>query len=286
MSKRTLEAIQAECRKKLKKVYGICGAIWGGLFVLLMVFFIIPFFTKGLGRDTSIFGSVFTVIFLTLFIGVFVMVGGGIAVFLSTLDLRKEYKLAYKKAFIDPVLKKMFSNYEHSVNKGIPFQTIYETGMVSLGERFTSNDYIKGEYHGLGFQQADVRVTEEREDSDGNKHQVTVFLGRYIIFEFKKKFEHKTEIVGRRFSNYTVPVVKDFSGKKMRRMPQIELESPDFNKKYKVFAENGSEAFYILDPAFIERIDRLYDAHDGQVLLGFSGNKASRRLSGNGPHLA
>ena len=91
-----------------------------------------------------------------------------------------------------------------------------------------------------------------------------------MIFEFKKPFTFRLEIVQKWFNAHRkLPK----NPKTNREIIKISTESTTFNKKFKVYAEDGFEAYYILDPAMIDRIEKLSESHKGKLLLGFIDNK-------------
>ena len=178
------------------------------------------------------------------------------------------YQKCYKAYFVTESLMRLIPGCRYAHDRGISDYSVAETGLFDLGNTFSSNDLITGEYKGVDFSQADVEITEKHTDSDGHTYTVTTFQGRYMIFEFKKKFDFRLAVIGRRFTATDLRRRKD--GRKFSR---ITLESPMFNKLYKVYAEDGFEAFYLLDPAFLERAEYLAKAHKKRVFLGFFENK-------------
>lgn len=181
---------------------------------------------------------------------------------------RIAYEKAYKTYFVAQALAKLFPGCHYAHDAGLPRQKVAETNLFDLGDHYSSNDLISGEYKGVDFAQADVKITETRTDSEGHSYTVTIFQGRYMIFEFKKKFDFRLAVVGKSFSATSLRRQKN--GRKFNR---ISLESPMFNKLYRVYAEDGFEAFYLLDPAFLDRAEKLAEAHKKRVFLGFFGNK-------------
>ena len=176
---------------------------------------------------------------------------------------RENYKKAYKACFVDAALAKIFTDYSYKHDAGISRALAQADGMFHTGDVFSSNDYITGKYKDVSFVQADVEIQDEHRDEDGTTY-TTVFKGRFLAFEFKKKLDLRLEVVGKRFHNNSFP---------SRKFKKIKLESGSFNKNFRVYAEDGFEAFYILDPAFMERVEKLGEMHHGKVFLAFSGNR-------------
>lgn len=147
------------------------------------------------------------------------------------------------------------------------------TGMMNMGDRYTSEDYISATYKDVGFIQADVHIQSEETDVDshGNrtKYYVTIFKGRWMIFEFNKKFKADVQISQKGFSNSRVGSL--FS-KKEERFKKVKLESETFNKKFNVFAQDEHDAFYIITPSLMTRLEKLVSEVKGKFLFCFVDN--------------
>ena len=177
---------------------------------------------------------------------------------------RAAYKKAYKGYFIEQNLKKVFSNVTYDHEKGFSPDVIRESGMVRLADKFYSNDLTIAKYQKIAFAQADVGIIQVTTDDKGNTYETPIFKGRYMIFQFPKKFDYRLEVASKKFRATKV------SGKQMKR---LETESTDFNHHFKVFGEDGFESFYLLDPAVIAKIEDLGAHYKYKLLLGFYDNK-------------
>jgi hypothetical protein len=178
-------------------------------------------------------------------------------------DKLNRYKKIYKRYFVELSLKKTFDNYSYDHDSGIDSNLIFNTGMIEKGD-YTSNDFVSGYYHGVNFSQADVLITDNSSDDYS-----IVFQGRWMIFEFPKKFAHQIEVVQNDFPDKKIPEV----GPSGRKFEQYTVESPKFHDKFEIYAESGLEVFYVLDPAFIDRIETLSNNCKGEMLLCFIDNK-------------
>ncbi len=184
--------------------------------------------------------------------------------------LRANYHKAYKEYFIERNLRAVFSNLEYSHELGLPSSFLYNTGMINTGDRYRSNDYVRARFKNVAFCQADVRIEVEDTDSDGDTHYYTIFKGRFMVFEFPKEFNFKLALVGKKFAAFK----KSGRDKKTgRKLEKFATESPTFNKLIKAYAEDGFEAFYLLDPKAIATIEDITTRHDGRVALFFCNNQ-------------
>lgn len=246
--------------KKLKKTIIICAVI----FIALAV------------SGVSFFGpeGVFSVMFMVSFVIVFVYT------FVSALFYKTEhnnYRKAYKTYFVEQNMKKLFTNLSYNRDLGMSKGVLDSTGMINTGDLYSSNDFTTGEYHDVDFAQADVTIKEEHTDSDGDTYYVTIFRGRWMTFEFPKKFAYRIEVVQKGFPAKRVPK----TGTNGRKFEKQTIESPTFHKRFKIYAEDGFETFYVLDPALIDHIETLSDNCTGKLLLCFVDNKLHVGLHDN-----
>ena len=222
--------------------------------------------------------GIFLFSFFSLFIVFFILCFGLIIISFSTHSLATQYKKSYKAYFVEQNLRATFTNLSYSHNKGISKEFLRSTGMINTGDRFSSNDYTTGKYKNVIFSQADAHIEVEHTDSDGDTTYVTIFRGRFMVFEFPKKFNFKLELIGNRFRAYRVPGKNQQTG---RKMVKINTESSEFNRSFKTLGEDGFEAFYILDPAFMVKLLNINEHYKGKIIFCFIDNRLIIGLNDN-----
>lgn len=243
-----VESARETYYKKLKESYYVAGPI--AIIISVLGFLASPFF--GL---------------FTLFIGIGALT---IYVYFKTNKYKIAYHKAYKGYFVEQNLKKTFADLSYDHQKGLDHSLLRTTGMINTGDVYSSNDLTIGKYKNVGFAQADAHIQTESTDSDGNTTYYTIFQGRFMIFEFPKKFNFKLELVGKKFHAYHVPGKDKNTG---RKMVKIRTESSEFNQIFKIFGQDDFESFYLLDPAIIVKIQAIAERYKYKVLLGFIDNK-------------
>ena len=181
-------------------------------------------------------------------------------------NAKENYRKFYKSYFVEQSLSQIYTNISYNHAEGIPKASLEETDLVNLGYGYKSNDFVSGSYKQVNFSQADVEISSSSADYD-----VDLFLGRWMIFEFPKNFLFKMQITQKTFG----PVAKGFpkrpDGAQIGK--QIITESPTFNEKFNVFAEDEFEAFYLLDPVLIDRIEKISEKCKGKLMICFVDNK-------------
>lgn len=233
--------------------------------------------TSGVAVMLIIVPALIVLILEAIFIvvGVYFATGGN-----NTVKEYQDYKHAYKGYFIARQLASVFTDLEYSHDRGLDRNFLSETGLIYTGDRYSSNDLVRGRYKQVGFAQADVKIErkEERKDQNGRveTYYLTVFKGRYLIFEFPKKFDFKMVVS---FHGYSQAYVNPKTGRGLKR---VEMESPEFNKRFLVYAEDGFEAFYILNPALLDNLEKLGQKYHNQLALYFSDHKLYIGLNDGG----
>ncbi len=185
---------------------------------------------------------------------------------------KKSYVDNFKNYFVKRTLEKIFTDLQYNPDRGIPKAVISGTGMMYTGDRYTTNDLITGKYKNINFMQSDVHIEEEHESTDSDGHTttyyVTIFQGRWMIFDFNKTFKANVEVCEKGFSGNQANTL--FGKSKYQK---VKMESEEFNKKFRVYAQDPHDAFYIITPSLMEKIKRLEAANKGKLFLGFCNNQ-------------
>ena len=226
--------------------------------------------------------AVITVIVLTFLIGDFTGIVFALSMIIFVIPLsyyyfgnsfykdeRVYFKALYKSYFVEQNMRKVFTDLSYNHDSVIHNTTLHDildaTGMVRTGDIISTNDYATGKYHDVNFIQADTTISED--DSDGG--YFPVFTGRWMIFDFPKKFSNKLEIVQEGFRAYKVP---SFDLNK-HTFEEYHVESPTFHNKFRIYSDDGVETYRILTPDLIYRIEFLSDNCKGKLFLCFANNR-------------
>lgn len=186
----------------------------------------------------------------------------------------KKFTSEYKKTLVFSALKSIFTDLTYEPERGLAKSIIGNTGMMNLGDRYSSNDYISGKYNNVSVIQADVHIEERTESTDFDDDDSTdtdwhtIFQGRWMVFDFNKSFKYNLQVCQKGFYNSIID-----NWKSNIKFKNITLEDQEFNKQFKVYAQNEQEAFYILTPAMMEKIKKLSNNINGEILLCFIDNK-------------
>ncbi len=181
------------------------------------------------------------------------------------MEIENLYK-EFKNTFVKKALSNYFDNLEYDPNKGLNESFVLEKGLLSTGDWYSSNDYISATYNKIKFERADIHIEkkEERKNSSGEVEEVwvTQFKGPWMIFDFNKKFKSNLIIQKGYFINW-----------QPGNVTRIETENVNFNQEFTVYATDEHEAFYILTPSFMEKIQKISKKIGYRIRLAFNDSK-------------
>lgn len=202
-------------------------------------------------------------------LGIPLFVAGVITLLVSNTRCVKPFAKAYKEQMVKGLLAETIDDLRFYPDKGISKEVVKSTDMMSLGNIYRTNDLIEGAYNGVRFSQSDILI--QQQTSNGKNTTTTTYLqGRWLIFDFNKRFHCDLQVRDRKFS-YAKKSGGWFSDRE--KTEKLETESEVFNDTFKVYAENESEAFYILTPHFMEALMQVKLKAGGQVLFCFVDSK-------------
>lgn len=225
-----------------------------------------------IGILISVAISIAIYIFFKSVIAYFIFIISIIITIVITRGPVRKFTLAFKDTFVLKSLNNVFTNLAYHPEKGLNKEIIANTGMMDMGDRYSSNDLISAKYKNISVQQADVHIEEEREtrDKDGNTHTyyVTLFKGRWMVFDFNKEFKANIQVRSKNFLNARA---NTFLGKS--KYNKVAMEDQEFNKMFRIFAQDDHDAFYILTPHLMEKIKKLSESVKSPLLFCFVDNK-------------
>ncbi len=228
--------------------------------ICLLVVSVVLFTTQILTGNISVFFMVFGIIFLVVCI-------------ILCCSNHKNLNKLYKNEILSRVFSSTFDNYNYQPNSHVRDDLIWKSRLISRQEVdiVRGGDFISGSYKGVPFYQSflDLIRVEYTTDSEGHveRHEFSVFKGRWMCFEFNKNF--LTDImVCERFKR------GDTSG-----MTKVCLESEVFNKKFKTYAQSEHDCFYILTPQIMEKLLELEAQNPGAFMMSFQAGNLTIALA-------
>ena len=176
----------------------------------------------------------------------------------------KKYKAVYKQLFVEDALNRHFSNVFYSWKSGFTKERVKTFGLNMLGNKYSSEDYLRATLDGVDFEMSDVTIQDVR-STGKSTYTVTYFKGRMMVFDFPDKNVNSVQV----FTDTYKYRGKPFGNIKPQK---VEMEGVAFNKKFDVFSLSPHDAFYLLTPNFMEKLDRLASRYPS-IALHISMNK-------------
>lgn len=258
----------SEKRKKIaKKISFFAIPISVGILILVAALRFGSFLLV-LSSEISVF--ILPMILMVMLPIIFILGMINLAVYLiiisvSTKNELSEYQKLYKAYFVAESFKKVFTDISYSHEAALAPEIVKQ--VMSTGDKYYSNDLMTAKYKNIGFTQADVRIEVESKSDDGPDYVVT-FKGRFLVFDFDRNFASNLQVSSKSFHGEILP-----STNNNRKFERIKTESNEFNKNFLIYAQDGVDALYILDPAFMEKIQNLYNYYNRPLLLTFMDKK-------------
>lgn len=180
---------------------------------------------------------------------------------------KKEFSLIVKDVIIRGLFEEEFTNVSYQPSKGLSEDFIKHTGLYPMGNRFYSDDQLSANYKNVGFLQSDVLI--QNVTSNGKTTTTTTyFKGRWIVCDFIKDFDGYHQIRSNSFFKNKKPF-KLFGDV----LSEFEFEDQRFNEKFTTYTNDQREAYYLINPGYMERIENLTNYINEQVVYGFHENK-------------
>jgi hypothetical protein len=204
-------------------------------------------------------------------VGIIVGLVGGILALVGVGTFAK-----IKRSFKTEVLCAFFSEFipgtDYIPDRGLSPTEVYATEFLKRADRFHSEDLLRGKLDDVDFLSSDVRLEERhvQHTKNGTRvYYVPYFVGRVFRFTFNKEFEGYLQ------------VLESGSPLSGRKYTKVEMESVDFNKKFKTFATTELSAFYVLTPDIMEAIFELEKRNPGRIGLSFTGENLYIAINNN-----
>lgn len=174
-----------------------------------------------------------------------------------------EMKVLYKEAFVREPLEKNFEDVIYEPSNGFTREVVQNCQLCRMGNRFYSEDYIRASYMGVPFEMADVNVWDV-DKSDDKTYTTTYFKGRMIFLNFPDKVVSSVMLYSKSFKYRGI-------SKKDSKQLKVELEGVQFNNEFDVFSPVPHDAFYLLTPQVMERLQKL-DSQYQSIAINVVGN--------------
>lgn len=182
--------------------------------------------------------------------------------------LSRDYKRTFKKRIVSRLISKIAPSLRYDSSGKIP-ESIFRMSALFEDDfsRYEGGDLIEGEIDGIPIKASYLRVQKSYRDSNGRKRERTIFSGIFIVTEFHKRFRHTTRVVpdiSEKYLGLFGEWIQKLAAQKLVRM-----DSPAFEKEFKVYSDDSIEAHYLLTPNIMERLVKMKKRANAPLYISF-----------------
>lgn len=261
-----LEQLRKACKFRLTISFVLAAAAY----LAALVFFIWSFFfgspELGAQRGAPLLEKVGSLVFVPF---VFALMVWGLFYWLLVKSGYDHFNSLFKNKYVLSAIGEtgLFQELNYQPGGGFTHDEIRNAAVVACGDKqcFASEDMLSGRYKGLRFRYSDVataRVTVSRQ----SRREVSLFRGQvmqFAAFDHVKKSAGHLQVFERKFGS-------DLMGWTAEH--EIQTENEAFNHRFRVFAADEHNAFYILTPKLLEQITQFANQAGAQVAISFCGS--------------
>lgn len=169
----------------------------------------------------------------------------------------EKYRMDFKTKIVGTMIKSFEEQLEFIPQNGLPSTTFGEAEFESF-DRYYSEDLIQGILkNNCNFSMAEVLTQNEYTDSDGNTSYSTVFSGLFAKIETPKPFN--TLLYLRKDKKGKNLLARTLTGKLPFDKLRIQLDSPEFEKIFDVYASDKIIALQLLTADIMEDLMQFYN---------------------------
>ncbi len=191
--------------------------------------------------------------------------------FLMFYFARKTYREMYKSVVVNKAAEGMFDSYSYKYDSGFESNEIRDAGLMTMGNRYNSEDMVEGFYKGVSFRRADLYIAQHVQT--GKSSYTIVYLrGEWLMFTYNKNFVSDVQVTTRNF-NYANKKKSRLFNRADERRHTFETESKEFNREFTCTCQEESEAFYLLTPRVMQMLLLLKSEFDCPFMVGFVKNR-------------
>lgn len=181
------------------------------------------------------------------FVLAFASFGAIIVAAISASSVKREFDMIYKDVFAKAALEEILGDIDYHWQRGFSKDQVAGFRLVRLGNRFSSEDYLKANYKGVDFEMADVTIKHVVKTKNGSSTTI-YFKGRMIKFDVSVKKVLALQVFTDNFRYRANPGIE---------MNKIQMEDVQFNKQFDVLSARDHDAFYALTPQLMERLEAM-----------------------------
>jgi hypothetical protein len=188
------------------------------------------------------------------------------------------FRAEYKNEVIKKIVTFLDPNLNFEYQNRISDAEFYKSKIfLTSADRSKGEDLIYGKLDKteIMFSELHLEYKTSSTDSNGNRNDQwhTIFKGIFFIADFNKHFQTETVVLPDGLEKLFGKFARSLQKISTRKGKLIQLENPEFEKYFKVYADDPIESRYILSPALMERIVEFRKKSNIKISLSFIDSK-------------
>ncbi len=254
----SLQELEAERKKVLKRIVLVCTILGAGAGILAFYSY----------RSTGNIDLDFPV-------GAFLLGG------MVTAWIVRDYRRRFKRKIFRKLVLRIDPSLTYRPEGAIDSVLFDLSGLFPTDyNRYEGNDYVEGKIGKTPIRFSDLKVEKETRDSRGRRQTTTIFAGTFVVTEFHKHFHKEVKVFPDVAEKYLGVLGSWLQGVTAKNL--VRLDSPAFEKEFKVYAEDPVEAHYLLTPNIMEKLVALRRNADAPVYVSFRLDKLFIAIANGG----
>ena len=167
-----------------------------------------------------------------------------------------DYKDEFKQKVISPLIREIDANLMYAPDLHIPEGNFIRSKLFTQRpDRVSGNDYVKGKIDNISIEFSDFHAEKKHKDSKGRTTWSTIFMGLFIVSDFRKNFAGETVILPDSAQSMFGDLVGNWlQANNFSRNQLVKMDDPNFEKKFVVYSTDQVEARYILSPTLMQKL--------------------------------
>lgn len=181
--------------------------------------------------------------------------------------LYADFRPRYKNELVREVITDIDPDLRYFPDVGMSREEFNQLRLFGESNRFSSEDLIEGNRGEIAFRISDVHARKRTNHGKKNSER-TLFKGEAFVFTFKRPFKSPLYIapdfMERNLGSFGKWIQNNAS---FDQAEVVRLDSPEFERYYKVMSSDPIHARYVLTPRFMEKLVALAQDNDGKVYI-------------------
>lgn len=235
------------------------------LFVLTAVLFVLIYYLKpdfvGIIQLVAVEAGVFAVLYYLII---------------------KNYRREFKEKVVYSLVSLFGDNFKYFPEDKINSVKYDLSGLFLIPyDKYEGEDYVKGSLKNVAFEFSDIHTEYKTTDSKGRTQWHTIFKGTFFLSEFNKSFKGIVLVYPDYSERFLGSVANTFQKFNSNGLEFVKMDSPEFEKEFKVYSNDQILARYVLSTSLMEKILKFKKAVNRPIYLSFRHNMMFVAISGN-----